>query len=129
MTQFKQYSIIFLVLLSIFFTIFLLFSQNKFQEEQNNFKNFRDKSKALVSLSKKWGENKNYKKIFVRLRAISRPKKEIAKGHIKIFDFENLSQVHLERIMNILFNSNFNIKEFNVQKNNDKVSLHVEVKL
>lgn len=129
MTQFRQYMVALLVLLSIFFALFLFVSQNRLKEEQKIYNNFKNRSKNFVDLSRKWGENKNKKKIFVRLRAISRPIKDIKKGHIRILDFKNLSQLHLERIAKIIFNSNFNIQALDIEKVNDKISLHVEVKL
>ena len=129
MNVFKQYSIVLLMLLSIFFAIFLFVSQSRLKEEQKNFDSFERQSNTLISLKEKWKSNKKYKNIFARLRAISKPKKEISKGKIYILDFINVTQINLEQIMKILFNSNFNIKELNVERNNDKISLHVEVQL
>jgi len=129
MNVFKQYSIVLLMLLSIFFAIFLFVSQSRLKEEQKNFDSFERQSNTLISLKEKWKSNKKYKNIFARLRAISKPKKEISKGKIYILDFINVTQINLEQIMKILFNSNFNIKELNVKRNNDKISLHVEVQL
>jgi len=129
MSVLKQYSIVLLMLLTIFFAIFLFVSQNRLKEEQKNFDSFESESKTLVSLKEKWKFNKKYKNIFARLRAISKPKKETSKGKIYILDFINVTQINLEQIMKILFNSNFNIKELNVKRNNNRVSLHVEVQL
>lgn len=129
MTGFKQYSTMFLVLISILLTLFLVFSQKKLQEEQKNFKNFKNESKELISLSNKWNENKNYEKVLSLLKSISKPKKEIIRGHAKIFEFANLSQLKLERIVKILFNSNFNIQKLQIQRNNNKLNLHIEVRL
>ncbi len=129
MSVFKQYSIVLLIFLSIFFAIFLIVSQNRLKEEQNVFDSFKHQSNTLVSLKEKWESNKKYKNIFARLKAISKPKKETLKGKIYILDFTNVTQINLEQIMKILFNSNFNIKALNVKKTNNKISLHVEVKL
>jgi len=129
MSVFKKYSIALLILLTIFSAIFLFVSQSRLKEEQKNFNSFKRQSKTLISLKEKWKSNKKYKNIFTRLRAISKPKKEISKGKIYILDFANVSQINLEQIMKILFNSNFNIKELNVKRSNDKISLHVEVQL
>ena len=129
MSVLKQYSISLLMLLTIFFAIFLFISQSRLTEEQKNFDSFERQSKTLVSLKEKWKSNKKYKNIFARLRAISKPKKETSKGKIYILDFINVTQINLEQIMKILFNSNFNIKELNVKRNNNRVSLHVEVQL
>ena len=129
MSRFKQYSIVLLILLSIFFALFLFVSQNSLKEEQKVFDSFQHQSNTLISLKEKWESNKNYKKIFMRLKAISKPTKEIVKGKIYTLDFTKITQVSLEQIMKILFNSNFNIKKLNVQKNNDNISLHVEVQL
>jgi len=129
MSKFKQYSIVLLILLSIFFALFLFVSQNGLKEEQKVFDSFQHQSNTLVLLKEKWGSNKKYKNIFARLRAISKPTKETVKGKMYIFDFIDVTQVNLKQIMKILFNSNFNIKELNVQKNNNKISLHVEVQL
>ena len=129
MNVFKQYSIVLLMLLSIFFAIFLFVSQSRLKEEQKNFDSFERQSNTLISLKETWKSNKKYKNIFARLRAISKPKNETLKGKIYILDFINVTQINLEQIMKILFNSNFNIKELNVKRNNDKISLHVEVQL
>jgi len=132
MSVFKQYSIALLMLLTIFFAIFLFISQSRLTEEQKNFDSFERQSKTLVSLKEKWKSNKKYKNIFARLRAISKPKNETLKtlkGKRYILDFANVSQINLEQIMKILFNSNFNIKELNVKREYNKISLHVEVQL
>ncbi len=129
MSRFKQYSIVLLALLSIFFALFLFVSQGRLKEEQKVFNSFKHQSNTLILLKEKWRSNKKYKNIFARLKAISKPKKETLKGKTYVLDFSNLSQINLEQIMKILFNSNFNIKVLNVQKNNNKISLHVEVQL
>ena len=129
MSTLKQYSIMLLMLLSIFFAIFLFVSQSRLKVEQKNFDSFERQSKTLVSLKEKWKSNKRYKSIFARLRAISKPKKETLKGKIYILDFINVAQINLQQIMKVLFNSNFNIKELNVKRDNNKISLHVEVQL
>ena len=129
MSMFKQYSIALLILVSIFFAVFLFISQGRLKVEQKNFDSFERQSKTLVSLKEKWKSNKKYKNIFARLRAISKPKKETTKGKIYILDFIDVSQINLEQIMKVLFNSNFNIKELNVKRDNNKISLHVEVQL
>lgn len=129
MSIFKQYSIVLLIFLSIFLAVFLFVSQGRLKVEQKNFDSFKRQSNTLISLKEKWKSNKKYKKILARLRAISKPKKVMLKGKIYILDFADVSQIHLEQIMKILFNSNFNIKDLNVKRDNNKISLHVEVQL
>lgn len=129
MSRFKHYCIIFLFFASIFLALFTWHLQKELQKEQKDFKEFKNQSKELIYLGNKWNKNKNYKKILSRIKLISKPKKEITKGHINIFEFTDLSQTSLKRIIEILFNSNFNIQNFNIQKNNNRLTLYIEVKL
>jgi len=129
MSFFKRYLILVLLFLSILLAFFLYFSQNRLAEERSVFENFKKESSALILLKEKWKSHKNYKKIFTRLRAISKPTKDRTKGAVHIFKFGNLSQINLNRILLVLFNSGFIIKELDIEREKAKISLYVEVKL
>ncbi|MFK5882374.1 MAG: hypothetical protein QM482_09190 [Sulfurospirillum sp.] len=129
MSRFKQYILVFLLILLASLSFYTYISSDKLRREKKLFGNFKDQSSALILLKQKYKQNKDYKKIFARLRAISKPSKDTTIGNRHTFYFENLSQVSLQRLNSILFNSGFVIKKLDIQKRRDKVSLHIEVKI
>ncbi len=129
MSRLKQNILIVLLLVSALLALYLYRSSAKLEIEKRVFENFKKQSAELILLKEKWKSGRDYKKIFARLKAISKPSKEKTEGKRYIIDFENLSQLSLERIVRILFSSGFVIKALDIEKNSKKIALHVEVLL
>ena len=129
MNRIREYILLFLLALSILLAIFLYIMNGKVETQKRVFENFKNQSARLISLKKRWRGDKDYKKIFSRLRAISKPIKDEMVGDRHVFGFSDLSSTSMRSIVSVLFNSGFIIKKLDIQKKGKKIALHVEVKL
>jgi len=129
MSRSKLYALFVCLFLILVLSLYYVNVKKKLLQEKEMLAKFQKNSSILVLLKHKWEGKKEYKKIFLRLKSISKPSKDIKKANVQIFDFTNLSQRKLKDIFMILFHYHLKIKALNITKNKNTISLHVEVKL
>ena len=129
MSRVKTYVFIISIFLIIVLGVYYVDLSNKLKDESTAFENFKKSSKSLILLKKKWKSKNDFQMIFARIKRFAKPTKEIRKNGMQIFDFQNLTQMKLNRVLKILLNSSLVIKNIDIKKYKNKISLHVEVKL
>lgn len=128
-TQIKFYLL--LALGGLFLALlFYLYSSNKqYKEETKNYSSFIESSLKLVNLQHKWRDENEDKKLIKQIQSRFKPTSYKEKGNLYILEFDNLSQSNLSRLGKMLLNSDLIIKALDLKKQNENVSLHVEVQI
>lgn len=103
--------------------------EKSYKENIQNFEQYTQKATKLINLQNKWKNKKTQKKLLKKIKSRFKPTSdEVVKG-VHTLSFKNLSENNLNRLGKMLLNSNLIIKKINLKKDNDKTSLHVEVKI
>lgn len=127
--QVKIYSIL---AMSVVFLSLLFYLRNAtFQQktEITHFNGLINDATVLVDLQNKWSNHEENKKVILKITSTFNPNLSELKGDIHSLAFENLNQVNFSRLSSLLLNSNLILQEIDVKKNNDKISLHVKIKI
>ena len=118
--------------LSLSFLILLAYmykTDKRYKSDIQQFEQFRDDASKLISLKNKWSNKSSDKKLIKRIQTRFKPTKFKLKGNIYTLDFEGITKTDLNRLGKMLLNSNLIIKKIDLRREDEKISLHVEVKI
>ncbi|MBV5278180.1 MAG: hypothetical protein J0647_03955 [Campylobacteraceae bacterium] len=127
--QVKIYSIFAMSVVFLSLLFYLLNATFQQKTEITHFNGLINDATVLVDLQNKWTNHEENKKVILKITSTFNPNLSELKGDIHSLAFENLNQVNFSRLSSLLLNSNLILQEIDVKKNNDKISLHVKIKI